>query len=167
MRDLKRFVWIIPYLGIITCSIAILTPTAFFENVIWNHEIINWIWGYFLDTFNSTVSGGFYSDPIQLVSSVITSSIIFASILIITLGLIKSRDNIKKGSINLSIYIIPAVSIIISTIFWMVMMETAERNIYDISMWGRYVPGFGVIGLFIGASLIIFGSLFTKFIRRP
>jgi len=45
MRNLKRDVWIVPYLGIMTCSIAMLTPTAFFENVMWNHELINWIWG--------------------------------------------------------------------------------------------------------------------------
>ena len=167
MRYLKRDLWIIPYLGIITCSIAILTPTAFFENVIWNHEIINWIWGYFQETFNSTVTGGFYRDPIQLVPSVITSSIIFASILIMAIGLVKHRDNLKKGSINLPKYIIPAIFIISSTIFWMVMMEIAERNIYDLSMWDRYVPGFGVIGMFIGAGLIIFGSLITKFIKTP
>jgi len=83
------------------------------------------------------------------------------------IGLVKHRDNLKKGSINLPKYIIPAIFIISSTIFWMVMMEIAERNIYDLSMWDRYVPGFGVIGMFIGAGLIIFGSLITKFIKTP
>ena len=164
MRDLKRDVWIIPYLGLIICSIALFTPAAFFENIIWNHEIIKWMMGFFQNTFNSIVNIGFYEESLQLVPSVISSSIVIFSILIITIGLIKSRDNIKKGSINLSLIIIPAICIISSTIFWMIMMEIAERNIYDLSMWGRYVPGFGVIGLFIGAGLIIFGSLITKFI---
>lgn len=167
MQNLKRKVWIISYLGIMLCSIAMLTPAAFFENVIWNHEIINWIWGFFQDTFNSTVSGEFYRDLNQLVPSVIASSIIIVSILIIALGLVKHRDELKMGIIDLPKYIIPAIFIISSTIFWMVMMEIAERNIYDISMWGRYVPGFGVIGMFIGAGLIILGSLLTKFIKEP
>ena len=165
MRDLKTYIWVGPYLGIILCSIALFAPAAFFENIIWNHEIINWIWGLFQDTFNSYVTNGFYEDPLQLIPSVITSSVILISILILCMGLVKHRDDLKKGSINLSTYIIPAVCIIISAIFWMVMMEIAERSIYDLSMWDRYVPSFGVIGLFIGAGLIIFGSLIIKFIR--
>ena len=165
MRNLKRYVWIIPPLGIITCSIALFTPAAYFNNIIWNHEVINWIWGYFQNIFNSTVSGGFYTDPLQIVPSVIASSIIFVSILIIALGLVKHRDDLKTGSIKLPIYIIPSICIICSTIFWMAAMEIAELDIYGLSMWGRYVPGFGVIGLFIGTSLIIFGILITKYIK--
>jgi len=166
MRDLKTYMWVVPFLGIIMCSISLFVPAAFFENIIWNHEIINWIWGLFQDTFNSTITSGFYEDPLQIVTSVIASSIVLISILILCIGLIKQRSDLKKGSVNLYTCIIPAVCIISSTVFWMVMMEIAERNIYDLSMWGRYIPGFGVIGLFIGAGLIIFGSLITKFIRN-
>ena len=165
MRDLKRDVWIVPYLGLIMCSIALFTPAAFFENIIWNHEIIKWMMGFFQNTFNSIVNIGFYEEALQLVPSVIASSIVILSILIIGIGLSKHRNDLKEGSISLPNYIIPAIFIIGSTIFWIVMMEIAEWNIYDLSMWGRYVPGFGVIGLFIGAGLIIFGSLITKFIR--
>ncbi|MHA1509490.1 MAG: hypothetical protein ACTSO6_12390 [Promethearchaeota archaeon] len=167
MRDLKRDVWIVPYLGLIICSIALFTPAAFFENIIWNHEIIKWMMGFFQNTFNSIVNVGFYEEALQLVPSVIASSIVILSILIIGIGLSKHRNDLKKGSINLPKYIIPAICIIGSTTFWVVMMEIAERNIYDLSMWGRYVPSFGVIGLFIGAALIIFGSLLTKFIKIP
>jgi hypothetical protein len=165
MRNLKTFVWVILYLGVFVCSIALFTPAAFFENIIWNHKIINWIWGLFQDTFNSAVTSSFYEDPIQLVPSVITSSIVLISILFLGIELLRHRDNLKKGLINLFIYVIPAACIIFSTIFWMVMMEIAERSIYDISMWSRYVPGFGVLGLFIGASLIIFRSVLTKLIK--
>ena len=167
MRDLKRDVWIVPYLGLIMCLIALFTPAAFFENIIWNHENIKWMMGFFQDTFNSIVNVGFYEEALQLVPSVIASSIVILSILIIGIGLSKHRNDLRKGSINLTYYIILAICIIGSTIFWIVMMEIAERNTYDLSMWGRYVPGFGVIGLFIGAGLIIFGSLITKFMRTP
>ena len=165
MRDLKIYVWILPYLGVIICIIALFTPAAFFKNIIWNHEIIIWIWGYFQDTFNSTVSTGFYTYPIQLAPSVIVSIIIILSISYIGVGLIKRRNDLKKGSINIFEYIILAISIISFTIFWMVGMEKAEQAIYGISMWGRYVPSFGVIGLFIGAGLIIIGSLLTKYVK--
>ena len=165
MRDLKSFAWIVPHLGLVMCLIALITPAAYFENIIWNHEIIKWMMGFFQNTFNSIVNVDFYEEAVQLVPSVIASSIVIISILIMAVGLVKHRNDLSKGSINLLNYIIPAICIISSTIFWMVMMEIAERNIYDLSMWGRYIPGFGVIGLFIGAGLIIFGSLITKFIR--
>lgn len=165
MRDLKDYIWFVPYIGLIMCSIALFTPAAFFENVIWNHEIIKWIMGFFQNTFNSVVNVGFYEESLQLVPSVIASSIVILSILIIAMGLIKRRNDLKKGSISLPKIIIPATCIISSAIYWMTMMEIAERSIYELSMWSRYVPGFGVIGLFIGADLIIFGSLLTKFIK--
>jgi flagellar motor component MotA len=47
----------------------------------------------------------------------------------------------------------------------MVGMEEAEQAIYAISMWGRYIPGFGIIGLLIGANLIIFGSILNKYLK--
>ena len=165
MRDMKIYVCVLPYLGILMCVIALFTPAAYFENRIWNHEIIIWIWGYFQDTFNSTVSTGFFTYPIQLAPSVIISIIIVLSISYIGVGLIKHRNDLKKGSINILEYIIPAISIISIIVFWMVGMEKAEQAIYGISMWGRYVPGFGVIGLFIGACLIIIGSLLTKYVK--
>ena len=165
MRDLKSFAWIVPHLGLVMCLIALITPAAYFENIIWNHEIIKWILGFFQNTFNSIVNFDFYEESLQLVPSVLSSSVDILSILIIAIGLIKYRNDLKKGSINLSLIIIPAICIISSTIFWMVMMEIAELNIYDFNMWDRYVPGFGVLGMFIGASLIIFGSFLNKLIK--
>jgi len=83
--------------------------------------------------------------------------------LYVSAGLIKRRNDLKEGRVKLPEYIIPAICIVSSLIFWMVGMEIAEGNIYDISMWGRYIPGFGVIGLFVGSFLIIIGSLLTKY----
>jgi hypothetical protein len=104
------------------CSIALFTPAAFFENVIWNHEIIKWIMGFFQNSFNSVVNVGFYEESLQLVPSVIASSIVILSILIIAMGLIKRRNDLKKGSISLPKIIIPATCIISSAIYWMTMM---------------------------------------------
>ena len=166
MQNLEKYVWIVPHLGLVMCLIALFTPAAYFENIIWNHEIIKWTLGFFQNTFNSIVNVSFYEESLQLVPSVISSSVDILSILIIAIGLIKHRNDLLKGSINLSLIIIPAICIISSTVFWMIMMEIAELNIYDLSMWGRYVPGFGVVGMFIGASLIIFGSLLNKLIKN-
>lgn len=44
----------------------------------------------------------------------------------------------------------------------MIMMEIAELEIYDLSMWKRYTPNFGVIGMFLGTSLIISGFVLLR-----
>ncbi|MHA1933072.1 MAG: hypothetical protein ACW96X_11050 [Promethearchaeota archaeon] len=44
-------------------------------------------------------------------------------------------------------------------------MEIAELSIYDLSMWDRYIPNFGVIGMFLGAGFIITGFIVIKKFR--
>ena len=41
-------------------------------------------------------------------------------------------------------------------------MEIAELLIYDLSMWNRFLSSFGVIGMFIGAGIIISGFVLIK-----
>ena len=165
MRESKTFIWVIPYLGLIICIVALFTPTAYFENIFWNHEIINWIWGFYQDTYNSIVTTAFYEEPIQILPSIISCIIIVFSIIIIGLCLIRYNKDIRRGLIKLPIYLVLALCVIASVILWMVMMENAEQTIWGISMWGRYIPGFGLIGLFLGAILIIIGSFLIKFIK--
>jgi hypothetical protein len=44
----------------------------------------------------------------------------------------------------------------------MIMMEIAELQLYGLSMWSRYLPHFGLIGMFLGATLIICGFFLIK-----
>ena len=120
---------------------------------------------YFQDTFNTVVTAGFYENPIQFAPSFTATALIILSILYIGRGLIKRRKDLIKGEVKLPEYLVPSICIISSIIFWMVGMEIAERNIYSISMWSRYIPGFGIIGLLIGANLIIFGSILNKYLK--
>ena len=41
-------------------------------------------------------------------------------------------------------------------------MQLAESVIYNLSMWNRYIPNFGVIGMFLGSSLIICGFVLIR-----
>jgi hypothetical protein len=163
MRDIKNYFWIIPFIGIIVCVTAFLTPTAFFENVTWNHTIYNWIWGYFrgqiISQFDqsSTIESRFYDNPIQLISSILASAIIITCIMIITVSSYRQKDNLKKGIIKPATSLFPAIIIILTTSIWMIMMEIAELLLYNLSMWNRYFPSFGVIGMFLGAGIIIGG----------
>jgi len=168
LRNLKNYIWTLPFIGALICIISFFTPAAYFENIVWNHTIINWIWGYYYDKLVSrydqsiTIENGFYSEPIQFISSFITSVIIVFCILIIILYSYKNRTNLKNGIIKSITSLFPAVIIIISTITWMIMMEIAELQIYGLSMWDRYTPNFGLIGMYIGATVIIVGFILIK-----
>ncbi len=104
----------------------------------------------------------FYSDPLQLLSSVIFSIIIIICIGVIGLSAYKHRKDFKNGIILKKYSLIPALIIIISVITWMILMELAESVIYNLSMWNRYIPNFGVIRMFLGASLIICGFVLIR-----
>ena len=169
MRDLKNYIWILPFVGVFTCIISLFTPAAFIENRYWDHIIIKWMWGYYHDNRvfsiggqGLTVESRFYSDPLQLLSSVTFSLIIIVCIGIMGLSAYKHRNDFKNGIIKKKYSLFPALVIIISVIMWMIMMEIAELVIYDLSMWTRYTPNFGVIGMFIGTILIITGFVVIR-----
>jgi len=136
----------IPFVGVVICIIALFTPAAFFENQIWNHTIYVWIWGYNIDKLVSvydqsvSIDSHFYPYPLQLLPSLISSSIILISIIIIAIGVYKHRNDFRDGKIKITQSLIPAILIIICTIIWMLTMEIAELSIYDLSMWDRYIP---------------------------
>lgn len=162
MRDLKQYLWIVPSIGMILCFIAFLTPTAYFENTFWNHTIYSWIWGYFYERQSVTILSTFYTYPLQLIPSIITSVIIITCILIVLISTYRSKKNEKQGKVRPAHSVVPAIFIIITIITWMITMEIAEFQLYDISFWDRYLPSFGLIGMFLGAGLTIIGFFMFK-----
>jgi len=60
-----------------------------------------------------------------------------------------------------------SILVIIGTIIWMAGMEILSLS-YSIpfSFWGQVNPGFGVIGMFLGASLSIIGYGVSKMSSR-
>ncbi|MHA2325642.1 MAG: hypothetical protein ACXACB_09595 [Promethearchaeota archaeon] len=168
MKDIKQYFWMIPLLGAVTCFIAFITPVASFENRIWNHTIYVWIWGFYFDrlvsVFDQSVSidTQFYTHPLQITPSLVFSSIIIVCITFVIYSTYKHRKDYKDGKTKAIQSVIPGLIIIICVIIWMVMMEFAELSIYDLSMWNRYIPNFGLIGLYLGAGLMIVGFLLIK-----
>lgn len=162
----KKYIYIIPYLGLGLCWLALLFPAAYFENVLYHHQIIKWIWGFYQDTLSLDVNIGFYSFPLQIYSSIIISSINVICLLTVLIIFYLNKNQVKDGTIKLFKYILPPIVVIISTIIWMLMMEVSEQLIYGISLWGRYIPCFGLIGIFLGAVLIIIGTILIKIMKN-
>jgi hypothetical protein len=162
MKKIKNIIWFLPFAGIIIITFAFFTPTAFFENRAWNHTLSNWIWGFYYDQLNQTITIGFYSNPLQFLPSVISSVIIILCLGIIGFSSFKHIKDFKNGRIEVNYTVIPSFLIIIVVVIWMIMMEIAELVIYDLSMWNRYIPNFGVIGMFLGTLTILSGFVLIR-----
>ncbi len=171
MNKLEKLALFLLFSGVILCIISIFTPAAFFENRAWDHTIIYWLWGFKYEKFvhyhdeRDFIINTFFSHPLQLVPSIISTGLIVVSLVFIVKSMYGYRKNIinnlrmKKQTLG------PIIILILSIITWIVMMEVAELFIYDVSMWNRYIPSFGVIGMFLGAGLIICGFFVIKKVR--
>ncbi|MFX1326146.1 MAG: hypothetical protein ACFE8N_14445 [Promethearchaeota archaeon] len=174
MRELKKYLWRLPLAGVIISLISLFFPAASFRNTSssWDHTIYRWMEGFYYDkliTFydqNSSINVRFYNDPIQLIPSIISSSLILLSTLFIVINTIKHKAELKQGVYRKSFAYIPPILIILSTIIWMSSMEFAENSQYDLSMWNRYISNLGVVGMFLGGAIIISGFfLIGKYIK--
>ncbi len=159
MVNLKNISWLFPLIGGIMLIIAFLTPAALQS---WN---LVWIWGVSLkNQRNFEIT----RDILRIIPSIVCSVLIIVGVIV----LLKSALKIRKNGLDLEEFkkaclkggILPIIGIIV----WMVMMELScsldlNINIYPFSssscfrFWGIYYhsPGFGVIGIFLGAAIPI------------
>ncbi|MFW9771712.1 MAG: hypothetical protein ACFFBY_08545 [Promethearchaeota archaeon] len=158
---IRKNLWILNIIGGLIVLISILTPTSYNDGpplyYVWMTQIgvdIDPLAIYLLRT-----------DLLLVAISTILALIIFSSgliVIILTTTYLRVSLNLKKLRWKL---IILAGLVIVSTLAWIIMMEVFY-NLYGYNHWsftgGGYKPFFGVIGPFIGAALIVFGSLAKK-----
>ena len=142
--------------------IAILTPTSYNDTgptlyFIWMNQI-----GVNVDPLAIYL---LREDVYLVIISTILALIIFSSgLMAITLTIISLRASLPFKKLQWKTILL-ALIVIISTLTWIIMMELFY-NVAGYNHWvftgGGYSPYFGVIGPFIGAIFIIFGS----FVKR-
>ena len=157
---IRNNLWILNLIGGLIVLISILTPTSYNDvgplYFIWMPQIG-------VDVEPLAI---FLRTEIMLVTiSMILTLIIFSSALMtIALTSIYIRASLPFKKLRWKMIIL-ALLVIASTLFWIIMMEAfyneAGHNYWD-STGGGYSPYFGVIGPFIGAAFLLFGS----FVRR-
>ncbi len=111
------------------------------------------------------------NDPILLTFSIILSVMIFSSAIITIRSSFIYRKKLLYVQKHKKLFLILAIIIALSTLTWIIMMEVFYM-IYGANHWigigvGHYIPHFGVIGPFIGTSLIIIGVLLDKNVGSP
>ncbi len=161
MANLKNISWLFPLIGGIMLIMAFLTPAAYRS---WSFV---WIWGVSLRNmrvFEMT------RDIMRIIPAIVSSILVLVGVIVLVNSALKIRKNGLELEEFKKKWLIGAVLPIIGIIIWMIMMELScslnlNINRYPFSssscfrFWGLnyHGPGFGVIGIFLGAAIPIVG----------
>ncbi|MFX0077016.1 MAG: hypothetical protein ACFE96_16335 [Candidatus Hermodarchaeota archaeon] len=164
MIDLKKWLWLFPFIGGFIVIISFMFPAAFFfeSTPSYSTEFFRWMLDFY---YSHTYSGGIHTYTIHQSTSltgwisIISSSFVILSNIFILI----TANRYRKGNFNPKYYcLIVALLTISITIGWMIMKEITTLNSFDHSFWGLLSPHFGIIGPFIGAGLEITGFLLLR-----
>jgi len=160
MTYVKRNLWILPMIGCFIALVSLFTPTTYDSNP--GELILIWMNQMGLRILAGSPTPEFWRSILwPNLFSFACEIIIFAST-IISITLINTYKISARSFQELKWkLLLSAALIIISTLTWIIIMEIAYLN-SPRSHWEWYSPHFGVIGPFIGSSLIIAGVILTK-----
>lgn len=145
--------------------ISFLIPAAYFiyKTPTYNTEFFRWM----LDFYISLVyEYGFHTYYMDLNTSLtgyisfICSGVIILSSVFVLINANKFRKGKKVSKVN---WLVSALLTISLGSFWMIMKEISTINSFHHSFWGLLNPGFGIIGIFLGAGLEILGFMIVKY----
>ena len=165
MVDIKNLVWGFPLVGGLIIIISFLTPAATFsyQESSFYSEFYRWMLDFYIaydymDGILTTTRFGLSTSITGHISYIISFLIIGLTILLLV-SVIKYKKRDLFPKFNLLGF---PILIVVLTIAWMVMKEISTILSYNHSFWGLLSPGFGIIGLFLGAGLQIVGYIFLK-----
>jgi len=159
---IRKYLWLLNLIGSIIILISIFTPTSYNDTT----PTLYYIWMIQIGVDVDPLAIYLLRTDLMLVTiSTILAIIIFSSgLMVITLTSIYLRASLPFNKLRWKAIIL-AMLVIISTLFWIIMMESFYNEAgynHWVATGGGYSPYFGVIGPFIGAALLLIGS----FVRR-
>ena len=159
---IRKYLWILNFIGGIIILISILSPTSFNDTT----PTLYYVWMTQIGVDVDPLTIYLLRTDLMLVTiSTILALMIFSSALMaITLTSIYLRASLPFKKLQWKVLIL-VLLVIGSTLFWIIMMESFYNEAgynHWIATGGGYSPHFGVIGPFIGTAFLVLGS----FVRR-
>ncbi|MHA2325250.1 MAG: hypothetical protein ACXACB_07620 [Promethearchaeota archaeon] len=161
MNYFNKNQWVLPIFGGLITLISIFTPTTY--NYSYGTDLYYvWMNQLALDIEpGSLIPSLLRTDLALLILSITLTDIIFTSSIVLITSTNIYRKSLRSYKNLRWTWLIFASLIIVSTLTWIIYMEIFYNNA-GYSHWQNYRPYFGVIGPFIGASLMIIGIIFAK-----
>ncbi len=175
MAEAKNYIWLFPIIAGVLVFVTIVTPAGTM-NVLGMFTGNLWLWGFYIYDYMGLATGAeFLTDPLIIIPSLITTSLLAISgvLLILVGGLLKKNKDLRK-IIRPSIFL--GVLCILSEIIW---LATVPLNFpleeylgpappgYSYTFWSMSYMGmsislhnasFGIVGGFLTAILAICGA---------
>ena len=183
MGEIKDYIWSLPAIGGFISIIAILCPAAYFDYgppeyfILYKHLEL-WMWNltHISQNWWLGVSFGYYGDTVEISLNFSGFSLIFGLVFSCIIIIVSSltifyASQVRKRKIEpskaIKLWFLFAIIMITSLIGWMLTQEffiqqTSTYNDVPFSFWTYFTPGFGVIGPFIAAALILINILLAK-----
>lgn len=173
MSTINDIIWFFPLFGGIITILSLLTPAAVSAEKSGN---LIWMWGLIM---NSSIS--FLENIVALIVSISCSLLILIVAVMLVFTAIKFNKGLNQNLEHEKIWLPMGILIAVLAIIWMISMNLLfSKTIATISIneseleisaktyrfWDYYFPGFGIIGIFIGAMLPIIGSFLKMTFRR-
>jgi len=163
MKEIKDYIWILPFIGSIVAVIGLFTPAAashagFFTEFFW-------MYGFYLVVGGGVPDPGFYVDiPGLMIVGISCMIVIIVCTIIMFISSLTHRGVEAPGS-----WLVLSILIIGAAIFFIGGAEVALRiygfinfDIVDLSFWQNRTPGFAVIAPFIAGGLALLGFIISK-----
>ena len=168
MIEKKTYYWAPPLIGGILSLIALATPATYISQM--GNYIYVWMWGLAsikLYSYYGYITDTTFTDNMSLlIPSIICSLVVFIG----AVALIGSANLNRKGArdvqqVKNTWYFLSSL-LIITTAGWMIAYEVVCRAETDLSWWDYMDPGFGVIGVFLGAVISLIGTAVSSYMAR-
>ena len=158
LQKIKENLWSIPLIGGIFILIALFTPMGV-RFISFDRIVSYWMWGSYSSYYHGEFYTGYNASSVGSIASAICSIIIGIMSIIIISRAYKCKNSEyfrQKGFFG------AALTSIIFTVIWMVLKGVGWYFQYNYVFWEEYWPSFGIIGIFIGAGITLYGHYRIK-----
>jgi hypothetical protein len=170
MHTEKNYYWIAPLLGGVLSLIALFTPATYINHYDFDYQwdFYIWMWGLTLSRYYSSYDNSysseilFMNDLSLLISSIICSLLVFIFAVILIRSANLNRTGKKEFFKARNGWYGWSALLIITTAVWMMLYEVINQMGYYLPNWDTMDPGFGVIGIFLGAMISIIGTAISN-----
>ncbi|MFX1380355.1 MAG: zinc ribbon domain-containing protein [Promethearchaeota archaeon] len=160
MSEVRKYIWILPFIGSILTVISIFTPAVIFPGP--PHDLI------YMNTFYLRVGGGFpvpgfLGIPSLMIVGIICTILIVVCTIILFISPLTHRGKKSPGSwIALGILLIGGAIFYIAGTELGYFIYSIINLMMPISFWEGAIPSFATIGPFIGGGLSILGFIIGR-----
>lgn len=161
----KKNLWVIPLVGGILLLLSVFAPASYL--IVGSYFTHFWMWGLAVGGIGFTVTGISFNLQIEVIVSglLFTILILICSILTMILAMKIKKGTRKIDELN-NFWISSGLIAILSSIAWIIMIESVAAMPYPSEWWGYYNLGFGVIGPFISGALIIAVIFVNRYLQK-